>query len=236
MLTVIAQAEFLIRRLHAEIAARQKCSCWRQGFPTGNRYNNDTPSDVDSSDSSMANDLRHLEISRKFDRMAIGDDNPKFIGKSSSVNLLQAAIDLKADVHHNGNGDDHGTEDDEGPSVWTFRCLQFWSFKADFCADIRPSQWDTTASRTVAYSFPPPDLTAHLINLYFEHKNSCIPLLHRPTFEHHVEKGLHHEDDGFALVLLLVRRGLVNYLNLKIWDCIRTTDYELLTRRFLYGC
>ncbi|KAJ7775771.1 fungal-specific transcription factor domain-containing protein [Mycena maculata] len=87
-----------------------------------------------------------------------------------------------------------------GPSPWSFpwtsRRMQFWTF----------ASWDDTASpsRTVAYSFPPPDLTAHLINLYFTHMNSYFPLLHRPTFERNVESDTHHKDRGFAGIVLMV--------------------------------
>ncbi|KAJ7734158.1 fungal-specific transcription factor domain-containing protein [Mycena maculata] len=146
-----------------------------------------------------ADDLKHLDISRTFERMTLGKKNPRFIGKSSSANLLQATIDLKADVRRNGNGnagacEDHGREDDEVPSPWTSRRLQFWRFKP----------WETTAPRPVAFLFPPSDLAAHLIDLYFANTNSYMPLLHRPTFERNVEKRLHHQDDGFAAVLMLV--------------------------------
>ncbi|KAJ6522400.1 fungal-specific transcription factor domain-containing protein, partial [Mycena capillaripes] len=54
------------------------------------------------------------------------------------------------------------------------------------------------------YSFPPPELAVHLIELYFAHVNVYVPLLHRPTFQRGVEGGLHLRDDGFAAILLLV--------------------------------
>ncbi|KAJ7718356.1 fungal-specific transcription factor domain-containing protein [Mycena maculata] len=222
--TRLEHAELLIRHLRAEVAAvHSKCICSRQDFPTGNSSNNDdngNPSPPESAASlhilrkalrslsappqPNADDFGHLEISRKFEKMAIGKTLPeqRFIGKSSNTNLIHAALDLKADVHRSGNGkrgeynegEDSGSEHGEGASLWTSRRLQFWTFKP----------WETRASRTVAYSFPPPDLAAHLIDLYFTHMNSYIPLLHRPTFQRGVDKGLHHEDDGFAVIVLLV--------------------------------
>lgn len=34
--------------------------------------------------------------------------------------------------------------------------------------------------------------------------NSFLPLLHRPTFDKSLTEGLHHRDDGFGAVVLLV--------------------------------
>ncbi|KAJ6587582.1 fungal-specific transcription factor domain-containing protein [Mycena vulgaris] len=131
-------------------------------------------------------DLLHLEIANQFEKLSVGAPPKRhFIGKSSGAVLIKAAIDLKAD-----DGDV-----DSGPGApWTSRRLQYWTFKP----------WEITAPRTHAYSFPPADLAAHLIGLYFEHVNVYLPLLHRPTFERGVAEGLHHRDDGFAAILLLV--------------------------------
>jgi hypothetical protein len=43
-----------------------------------------------------------------------------------------------------------------------------------------------------------------LVDLYFINMNSFLPLLHRPTFEKALREGVHHRDDGFAAVVLLV--------------------------------
>ncbi|KAJ6587578.1 fungal-specific transcription factor domain-containing protein [Mycena vulgaris] len=170
-------------------------------------------------------DLLHLEILKNLEKLSVGDPPKRhFIGKSSGAVLIKAAIDLKADVRRGerragsedaspgslasprslatDNSADSGSDDtdedgdvDSGPGApWTSRRLQYWTFKP----------WEITAPRTHAYSFPPPDLAAHLIGLYFEHVNVYLPLLHRPTFERGVVEGLHHRDDGFAAILLLV--------------------------------
>jgi hypothetical protein len=54
------------------------------------------------------------------------------------------------------------------------------------------------------YNFPPPDLAASLVELYFTHVNLLLPLLHRPTFVRDLATGLHLRNDGFAATLLLV--------------------------------
>lgn len=53
-------------------------------------------------------------------------------------------------------------------------------------------------------AFPPPDLLARLIELYFLRYNLFMPLLHRPTFESQVEAGLHLTDEAFGSTVLLV--------------------------------
>jgi hypothetical protein len=43
-----------------------------------------------------------------------------------------------------------------------------------------------------------------LVDLYFAHVNIFLPLLHRPTFEKSIAKGLHLRDELFGENLLLV--------------------------------
>ena len=52
--------------------------------------------------------------------------------------------------------------------------------------------------------FPPPDLLAQLVDLFFANINDYMPLLHRPTFEQGVKDGLHLHDEGFGSTVLLV--------------------------------
>jgi hypothetical protein len=55
-----------------------------------------------------------------------------------------------------------------------------------------------------SFEFPPPDLLTELVRLYFVHLDTCITLLHRPSFERSIAAGLHHSDAGFAGVVLAV--------------------------------
>ncbi|CAE6428394.1 unnamed protein product [Rhizoctonia solani] len=52
--------------------------------------------------------------------------------------------------------------------------------------------------------FPPDDLLASLVDLYFTRFNVILPLLHRPTFEVQLAQKLHWKDPSFAAVVLLV--------------------------------
>lgn len=50
--------------------------------------------------------------------------------------------------------------------------------------------------------FPPPDLADSLIDLFFLHINSQIPLFHRPTFERQWREGLQEKDAWFGCLCL----------------------------------
>jgi hypothetical protein len=52
------------------------------------------------------------------------------------------------------------------------------------------------------FFFPDMDLMRKIIDLYFQHWNTALPLLHRPSFLDSVAAGLHYRDHGFAKVLL----------------------------------
>ncbi|KAI0030613.1 fungal-specific transcription factor domain-containing protein, partial [Vararia minispora EC-137] len=58
--------------------------------------------------------------------------------------------------------------------------------------------------RAYAYTFPEPDLMNDLINIYFDHSNVVLPILHRPTFEQSFREGKHTIDGGFGGVVLMV--------------------------------
>ncbi|KAJ7495521.1 fungal-specific transcription factor domain-containing protein [Mycena latifolia] len=150
-----------------------------------------------------ADDLLHLEITRRFECLFVPKGRVKFLGKSSAVVLVNTAIDFKGDAHRSERRASEGassngpsTEDGEDgeTSTWQSRRLYYWNFKP----------WEQTRRCPPTYSFPPRDLAAHLIGLYFTHVNVYLPLLHQPTFERAVEAGLHLRDNGFAATLLLV--------------------------------
>ncbi|KAJ3516821.1 hypothetical protein NLJ89_g887 [Agrocybe chaxingu] len=57
-------------------------------------------------------------------------------------------------------------------------------------------------SYSARYTFPDPDLSTILIELFFQHINLYLPLLHRASFHKSVQDGLHRYDDDFAAVYL----------------------------------
>jgi len=52
--------------------------------------------------------------------------------------------------------------------------------------------------------FPPPEVVAFLVDVYFTHSNIYYPVLHPPTFRRLLDEGLHHRDGDFSGILLVV--------------------------------
>ncbi|KAF7348898.1 Zn(2)-C6 fungal-type domain-containing protein [Mycena venus] len=54
------------------------------------------------------------------------------------------------------------------------------------------------------YTFSPPDLLSALVDLYFDHSNMYVPLLHCPTFKRALADNLHIREDKFGANVLSV--------------------------------
>ncbi|KAJ7664065.1 fungal-specific transcription factor domain-containing protein [Mycena rosella] len=151
-------------------------------------------------------DLAHLELTRSFERLSVSAAHERrFLGRSSAISFVKAAIDFKEDARRDERrGDRTEMEADRGTTVWhpqgLSRRLHYWMFQPSYSR----GRWENRPSRTHAYVFPELMLTTHLIGLYFDNVNVYLPLLHRPTFERAVAEGLHLRNDGFAATLLLV--------------------------------
>ncbi|KAF8066999.1 fungal-specific transcription factor domain-containing protein [Lyophyllum atratum] len=125
----------------------------------------------------------HLE------KLRLDTNDHRFFGKSSGLTLIKTALELKREYMGTREGGG-GTHDQDG----TFSGVRRpW-------AHPLPSP----ALQPPRYIYPPPDLLASLIDLYFVHVNRYLPLLHRPTFDRAVARGLHQTDAGFATILLLL--------------------------------
>ncbi|KAF7320549.1 Zn(2)-C6 fungal-type domain-containing protein [Mycena chlorophos] len=150
----------------------------------------------------MPEDLQHLALVRRFDRIHLGTRSERvsrqFVGASSGIALVHAALDLKAHVNKQDQEPQRSSGRERSPALGSAssRRLQYWILKP----------WENTSIRTHALTFPPLPLMQDLIDLYFIHTNIYMPLLHRPTFEQSVRDGLflRRRDDSFASVLLLV--------------------------------
>ena len=114
--------------------------------------------------------------------------NSRFFGRSSDVSLVKTALDVRR-----GFVEGNVTQD----TPWRFprRRPEHWTSP--------PWQEDSWAIGT-GFTFPEPDLLSDLINLFFTHNNTVLPVLHRPTFESDLAEGKHHRDSSFAVVLLCV--------------------------------
>ncbi|KZV76630.1 hypothetical protein PENSPDRAFT_646069 [Peniophora sp. CONT] len=121
------------------------------------------------------------QLKNSFKNMSVSD---RFFGKSSGVRLIKTAMDLKME---------HATVKGKARLQFPQRRREFWIAQ----------QWQVESSSNVtAYKFPDLDLLTALVDLYFDHHNVFIPLLHRPMFESALVDGLHLKDRAFGAVVL----------------------------------
>ncbi|KAJ7732363.1 fungal-specific transcription factor domain-containing protein [Mycena maculata] len=179
-----------------------------------------------------AEDLQHSELERQMNALSM-DTSRRFFGKSSTSVLVKAVIDLKAEVTRAEAERDEwpqntsinplwsasiwekivmGTENASDQSAFQIlgRKEDDWKGAGEALTKRRPHYWTyrpritATPLLTHAHAFPPPDLLAQLIELYFTRAHVYIPLLHRQTFERGVEMGVHRWDNSFGALVLLV--------------------------------
>ncbi|KAF8210345.1 fungal-specific transcription factor domain-containing protein [Mycena galopus ATCC 62051] len=129
-------------------------------------------------------------------------DGARFHGKSSLIPLIKIVkrykeLHISETVGQDSKQHEHMPQADSHvirPELW------------------RPLPWelqwegfdvpDDQLFGSVLDAFPPPPLAAQLIDLYFIHCNSQLPLLHRPTFEQQFRDKLHHRSIWFSCVCL----------------------------------
>ncbi|PPQ77624.1 hypothetical protein CVT25_011235 [Psilocybe cyanescens] len=145
---------------------------------------NNTPQDMTHDD-----DDAGLLLVDNFKRMNIAPTEYRFFGKSSGAMLISKAIELKKEY--------------TGEEQTFTRFSQLKGQRKDEFWTLRPWEKASDVVPTPQYDFPEPDLSAHVVDLYFEHVNLYLPLLHRPTFQKSIDEGLHFTDPGFARVYLL---------------------------------
>lgn len=138
--------------------------------------------------SSDDDDLVSVRLADHMQNMSIDPNLSRFFGKSSGVNLIQKAIDLKKEY----TGDEDLQAD---PRQRKYRP----EFNGNF-------HWELATKDVIepTYNFPQEDLATSLVDLYFKHNNVLSPLLHRPTFDRKAAQGLHRRDAAFGAVYLLV--------------------------------
>ncbi|KAI1791324.1 fungal-specific transcription factor domain-containing protein [Ganoderma leucocontextum] len=146
-------------------------------YPRGVHPSTDSSEEIDPSDNEEG--------------FAVTDANFKgYTGKSSNLDLVYTVIGLKST--HTG--------------VSTNIDRPFTNLRKRFRPDVLaiPFMASNTVPPFKEQEFPPPDVMAELVDLYFVHLNTYLGLLHRPTFEGELKNGLHLRDRGFGTVVLLV--------------------------------
>ncbi|KAF9647006.1 hypothetical protein BDM02DRAFT_3188339 [Thelephora ganbajun] len=164
---------------------------------TPNREEDPHSSDDEFATISVTDELRRLSIDR---------GNTRFFGKSSGVVLIQTAMDMKKEFNNPpGASPLNQTEGSaqQKPGHLPPGRPEFWHFEP---ASFFLSPWviPKLEDPEPHYQFPDPELLTSLVDLYFAHMNSFLPLLHRLIFEKSLAENLHLRDDGFGAVVLLV--------------------------------
>ncbi|KAJ7889902.1 hypothetical protein B0H14DRAFT_2285223, partial [Mycena olivaceomarginata] len=132
-------------------------------------------------------ELAKLNLIENLQQLSLtSDGDPHFFSHSSGAILLKTALNIKLDAEPQ-NAQRH---------------TEFWASRP--VSVIVIILLKTHSKGTSTYDFPPPDLAASLVDLYFAHINLLLPLLHRPIFARALAAGLHLTNDGFAATYLLV--------------------------------
>ena len=180
-------------------------------------------SQVDSDDLDPSDDeiVAQRNIVQSLRKMSMNPSSMRYHGKSSSLLFIQTAMDLKQEY---AGVELPKTIDPEAHNTLLRRRQQYWSLHPvrEFIDGIftygerrlthapfssSAPQWLTSNvqdEHSPHKDFPPPDLLAKLIDLYFTNINDFLPLLHRPTFEQGIKENLHLHDEGFGSTVLLV--------------------------------
>ncbi|KIK70176.1 hypothetical protein GYMLUDRAFT_213326 [Collybiopsis luxurians FD-317 M1] len=147
-------------------------------------FSEDSDSDVSDDEEIILEGLKAIELEKSADMW------PKHYGRSSNMAMLQTAVKLKKEVFAQ-------KMDSQSPSleVWELRRYQrpeFW----------QRYKWEREEEPQPPLVFPEDDLLRSLGNLYFLHVHPYFPILHRPSFEKAVFRGLHLRNRRFGNVVL----------------------------------
>ncbi|KAG9005820.1 hypothetical protein FRB93_009216 [Tulasnella sp. JGI-2019a] len=132
-------------------------------------------------------------LEERIEKLSLGDTaEKKFLGKSSGISLVRAALALKDTVTGNLSTLHATRKNTEGGSR-----PKFWK--------ASPWEWMAVASPAIeSLRFPPPDLIRSLIDHCFNDVLPFMPVLHRPSFERQYVEEKHKTDLDFARLLLVV--------------------------------
>ncbi|KAH9910329.1 fungal-specific transcription factor domain-containing protein [Epithele typhae] len=154
-----------------------------------------TPShEADEFDPSDDEIVAQRTIVQNLKKMSVNPSSMRYHGKSSSLLFIQTAMDLK---HEYAGVEMPNSFDPDAPPAFLRRRQQYWSLHPWLTSNVQDEH-------SPHKDFPPADLLATLVDLYFTNVNDYMPLLHRPTLEQGIREGMHLHDEGFGSTVLLV--------------------------------
>ncbi|KAJ7758566.1 fungal-specific transcription factor domain-containing protein [Mycena maculata] len=139
------------------------------------------------------------ELAERFRQISIGGMKGKFFGSASSFALVTSALVVRTS-RRNVHSIAHLVQEKEkylgGPSLVASHSRRrlYW--------ERLPWEMELYEQRS-HYVYPPRDLIASLLKLYFAHVHPSLPVLHRPSFEQDVAEGLYLKDSKFGATLLV---------------------------------
>ncbi|KAJ3836013.1 fungal-specific transcription factor domain-containing protein [Lentinula raphanica] len=158
-----------------------------------------TESDPAAVEVNLADGIEHLELKQS-------DDS--FFGKSSQLSLMKTALKVKSEY----DGDTSRPADATNIYMGNYSdsMLPSSTQETHFGGKKRSSFWNVYPwQRPIlppqpSLIFPPPVLLSSLVDLYFAHRNTFMPLLHRPTFLQDLASRLHERERAFGELVLSV--------------------------------
>ncbi|KAF7377390.1 Fungal-trans domain-containing protein [Mycena sanguinolenta] len=174
-----------IAYLKAKLRSLSICSLCSQPLQSQTQ-GNDSPAHISASPGVKSEeppeeqDLSTNELADRFSQFSLATMKTTYLGAGSNFALFNKASMMK--------------EKYLGPSSSTHsRRPYFW----------QPLPWEIEVlSMQPHYVYPPEDLLASLLGIYFTNVHPTIPILHRPSFERSVAEGLHFRDREFGGTLL----------------------------------
>ncbi|KAI0339080.1 hypothetical protein BDW22DRAFT_1431991 [Trametopsis cervina] len=174
---------------------------------------NDQEPELDPSDDEIST---RRSLARNFENLVVTPQHEDYLGKSSSMMLLQAALETREQYVAGGSAGTGAEKQDSETSFDTDKGKAKATDSDDMPPGTRISMservefWEEhpwvveSMSEQYSFVFPPMGLIQDLTELYFLHYNLYTPLLHRPTFERNLKESLHTRDRGFGAVVLMV--------------------------------
>lgn len=178
-------------------------------------------SDDDEGALSDVDDLRDRLV-QSMKRLSLFDKGPqekasrlldgafRYHGRSTTYNLVSATRELRTRYLLESIGVDVGSvagalekgNDHRHALEGGLRRQEYWH-SPDWELVYEGNFMSPSFSRLLRH-WPPSDLAGTLIDLYFLHCNGMFPLLHRPTFMHHLADRLYESDIWFACTCMCI--------------------------------
>ncbi|KAJ7753042.1 fungal-specific transcription factor domain-containing protein [Mycena maculata] len=175
---VLIDVAYYARGLESELASHKHSS-----FPS---LVSTTPPDNREQDEPQ-DELDMSSLTERFDRFRLDSELTRYFGKSSHLELIDTAIEVKENFIAAIALPEERVRPTKRPLFWHTP----WEYEHLAREEVLPP-----------LTFPEPDLLQHLVFLFFRRVNILLCLLHQPTFERSLTAGLHLVDRDFGCTVL----------------------------------